>query len=556
MPTQDPVFHKAISFFQAGKLSEAEELLRAVLVADPTNNKARHLTGVILFRKKSYPEAIDFFQKTIRQDPTYAEAYNNYGILLNEIGDLETAAHLFEKAVALSSKNVNFMINYSSTLRELGRWEDALRWLTRARRLEPKSVEALLQTGAVLRRSGNFQAAEQMFRTALKKFPESAEVHNGLGNVCADILRFDEAMTFFQRAIELKPDYIDAYNNLALVFEFTGQLDTARTIYRRVLSIDAEQPESHLGIASTLFLEGRYEEAWHEYEWRWRMKGYRNNVRSYRQPLWDGRTGKRQTMYVFAEQGFGDTLQFVRYLPLVADRGFSVVLECHPSLHRLVSGMKGVTRVVSPGSGFHEFDTYCPLLSLPGIFQTSLTTIPATVPYLSVSKGLDQKWAERIGARGHSTRIGLVWSGNPTYIRDRLRSIPLDMIAGLSDIPGMEFYNLHKDGPAADIETFGRGTTILNFSKEVNDFADTSAFIQHLDVIITIDSAVAHLAGALAKPVWTLLPFAPDWRWMLHRVDTPWYPTMRLFRQPEPGNWNSVINDVHIALLKLVHKTS
>jgi hypothetical protein len=289
-------------------------------------------------------------------------------------------------------------------------------------------------------------------------------------------------------------------------------------------------------------LAGNFERGWREYEWRWKLKDHRGHIFS--SAAWDGSDVSGRTVLLHAEQGFGDAIQFIRYAPLVAGRGARVVVQCPEELASLIGRVEGVEKVVADGGQLPDFDLQCPLLSLPRVFGTTLENIPVEIPYCTADALLSRKWKDRLQHEDSRFKIGLVWAGRTKAKRERGRTCSLALFSALAGFDGVIFYSLQKGEGAEQAKNPPENMELIDYTEEIHDFSDTAAFIGNLDLVISIDTAVSHLAGALGKPVWTLLPFAPDWRWMLNRDDSPWYPTMRLFRQPSPGDWEAVIKDI------------
>jgi len=297
-----------------------------------------------------------------------------------------------------------------------------------------------------------------------------------------------------------------------------------------------------------LLLQGDFKRGWQEHEWRWKCRDYPSPQRNFAQPLWDGSALERRTLLLHTEQGLGDAIQFIRYLPLVAQRGGKIIIECQAELRRLFQTMLEKCPIVVRGDPLPAFDLHCPLLSLPLIFGTTLENIPQTVPYLHADAQDVKKWRERLDEHSPHLKMGLVWAGSPTNKNDRSRSIKLQSLAPLGQVPGVRLLSLQKGAAAAEAKTPPMGMELVDYTQELTDFADTAALIANLDLLISVDTAVVHLAGAMGKLVWTLLPFSPDWRWLLERENSPWYPTMRLFRQQVIGDWDNVITRVASAL--------
>ena len=354
-------------------------------------------------------------------------------------------------------------------------------------------------------------------------------------------------MHCYQRALSINPEYAKAHSNLGVAYSDLGDLDKSIASYRRALEISPGFPEAHWNYAQVLLLKGRFEQGWIEYEWRWKWKDFPSLKRNFAQPLWDGSNLNGRTILLHCEQGLGDSIQFIRYAPMVARLGGRVVVECPPQLKRLFQGVSGIDRLAGHHGELPTFDVQAPLLSLPHIFKTDLETIPNTVPYLSPpSEPLINL------ERGDGVRVGMVWAGKPTHIGDIKRSVDLGHFTTIANMEGCIFYSLQVGERRQDIGQHDLNESLIDLGEDLADFAVTASAIEQLDLVISIDTAVAHLAGALGKPVWTLLPHMPDWRWMLDREDTPWYPTMRLFRQKKAGDWEGVFRDVEIGLRERV----
>jgi len=334
-----------------------------------------------------------------------------------------------------------------------------------------------------------------------------------MGTALQEKGQFDEAIQCYKKAIEIDPDYVDARWNMSLLN----------------------------------LLCGNFKEGWKGYEWRWKLEGILVE-RNFSAPAWNGYDIKGRTILIYAEQGLGDTIQFVRYASLVADLGANVIVECQKELVSLVEKIRGIKQVIPYGNSLPEFDIHCSLLSLPLVFDTTLEDIPANIPYIYAGSPSVQKWRDKIDQTSSHIRIGLVWAGDPAKKKDRDRSCSLRLFSSLAQFNDVIFYSLQKGEASNQAMNPPEGMNLIDYTEEFHDFSDTAAFIENLDLVISVDTAVAHLAGSLGKPVWTLLPFVPDWRWMLSREDSPWYPTMRLFRQPRIGDWGSVIDRVVNAL--------
>jgi len=389
------------------------------------------------------------------------------------------------------------------------------------------------------------------YRQAITLRPDYADAYSNLGVALIDKGQLDEAIVACRQAITLRPDYANAYRNLGAALADKGQLDEAIAACRQAIKLRPNFARAHHNLALTLLMRGDFQPGWQENEWRWKCRDFPSPARNFSQPQWDGSAFEPRTLLLFPEQGIGDAFQFIRYLPLVVRRGGKIIIECQAEFQRLPRTMSEGCQIVAKGEPLPAFDLYCPLLSLPLVFGTTLENIPNIVPYLHADAQDAKRWQQRLDDYSPGLKVGkvgLVWAGNPAHKNDRNRSMKLTSLAPLGQVPGVRFFSLQKGAAAAQAKTPPTGMELIDWTPELRDFADTAALIANLDLIISVDTAVVHLAGAMSKPVWTLLPFNPDWRWMLEREDSPWYPTMRLFRQSVRGDWDSVIKRVAEAL--------
>jgi tetratricopeptide (TPR) repeat protein len=409
----------------------------------------------------------------------------------------------------------------------------------------PLSGQARINLAVMLDEQGRHEEALQKYREVLAHQGRSSLVLNNMGNSLMKLGRFSEAVESYRQALALAPECLEARLGLGAALQREGDAAGAVACFREALRRQPDSAEAHWNLALALLISGEFREGWREYEWRWRRGSFTSPQRHFRQPLWDGSPLGGRRLLIHAEQGLGDTLQFARYLPLAASAGGKVIVECQSwSLRALLQGIRGISAVYAMGERLPEFDLQAPLLSLPYIFGTTLETVPGDVPYLSVDPDCVASWGRRIGA-SDSLKVGIVWSGKP--LPDPFRSCPLQELAPLGNIPGVTFFSLQV--PAIPAERCGP-LNLVDHTAHIADFADTAALVSLLDLVISIDTSVAHLAGALAKPVWLLLPKAGDYRWLLRREDSPWYPTMRIFRQDVQGEWGAVIERVADSLRK------
>jgi Flp pilus assembly protein TadD len=467
----------------------------------------------------------------------------------HQAGRLQAAEELYRTILATQPGHTEALHFLGVIAYQKGKLADAAELLARAIGTNPGVPACHHHLGLVYAAAGRLEDAAASFGTALQLAPDLAEAHSGLGNVFKDLGRLDEAISRYRRALQAKPDFPDAYSNLGNVLELLGRHAESASAYEAALRLQPDHAEAHWNHSLLLLLLGEFERGWAEYEWRWQTKGFTR--RDYRRPRWRGERAPGRTILLHAEQGLGDTIQFVRYASTVKAYVGKVVFECQRPLVRLLSGCPGIDVLIAEGDEPPSFDLYAPLLSVPGILGTNLAGIPSGIGYVIPEAGRVAHWRRRLaGLDGY--RVGIGWQGNPKYAKDRYRSIPLAHFAPLAQVPGVRVVSLQKGGGEEQLEALRSRLPILDFSAELDEasgpFVDTVAILKSLDLVVTSDSALAHLAGAVGVPVWVALPSAPDWRWLLGRDDSPWYPTMRLFRQKTLGDWAGVFEDIVQAL--------
>jgi tetratricopeptide (TPR) repeat protein len=573
----------AVQQHQAGQLEQAEQIYRAILEVQPQQVDALHLLGVLAHQVGKHEQARTYIAEALRLRPDFVEAYINLGHVLREQGQRKEALACLQQALRLQPNYAEAHNNLGNVLQDQGQLEHALASYQQAVRLEPGYAEAHNNLGNVLLKQGQLVEAFASYQQALHLKPDYAEAHNNLGNVLLKQEQLTEAQACLQRALRLRPDFAEAHYNLGKVLQEQGQLAQAQACYQQALGLEPVYAEAHnnLGVvfqeqdkleealaslqqalrlkpdyaeahwnrALVCLLAGDFEQAWQDYEWRWQRQT--SSPLRFPQPLWDGSPLHGQTILLHAEQGLGDTLHFIRYASLVKERGGSVLVACQPPLIPLLRSCRGIDQLLPQGSPLPPFDVYAPLLSLPRIFGTTLTTVPAAVPYLFADPQRCHRWHSVLRSL-EGFKIGIGWQGNPRYRGDRQRSLPLVQFAPLAQLPGVQLISLQKGFGSEQVRTLADRFNVLELGSRLDEgtgaFEDTAAVLQHLDLIITSDTALPHLAGALGVPVWVALPFTPDWRWLRQREDSPWYPTMRLFRQREQGNWAEVFERITAAV--------
>lgn len=426
-----------------------------------------------------------------------------------------------------------------------GNLREALACYARALGLSPDDPDILLPMGAALHDLDRHDEALAAYRRIIERAPASAALYHNRGNTLLALDRFEEAIDSYARALALMPEDTEALVTMGTAFEQLGDYAAAMKCYDEAIKRGPDCAEAHWNRALALLRQGDYLQGWEEFDWRWQKKGYTTRWRELQATLWDGRPLNGRTILIHAEQAFGDTIQFARYLPLVARRGGKILVECPGPLVTLLETIEGVTLVVPAGMPVPRADFHLPLMSLPQLFATTLESIPNQIPYLFPPKERPQRWKDLIGQESR-LKIGLVWAGRKKP--DPHRTCRLSDLAPLAHVPEAIFYSLQIGEGADQAANPPAGMDLIDLTGEISNFADTAALIAQLDLVISIDTAVAHLAGALGKRTLLLLPFAADWRWMLERSDSPWYPDMRLFRQKQPGVWSTVVDEVRRVL--------
>jgi hypothetical protein len=512
------LFEKAQAAHRDGALAQAEKRYKAVLARDPQHVGALHLLGYLKFQMGCPAEALNRLAQALKVNGRSSELLSTYGLVLHTLGRFDEALMHYDAALALAPDDVDLINRRGAACLRLGRADEALAAFERVLARDPQHIDAL----------GN------------------------RGNALVALNRPEEAITTYVAAMHAGGESAQLLTNRAHALRRLDRLDDAITDLARALARDTNFAEARFELALAQLARGDTAEGWSNYEHRWRTAAFALHRRDFKSPLWTGEQSlERRTILLHAEQGFGDTLQFVRYAPLVAERGATVVLEVQPELVRLMTGLAGVARVVSRGDKLVPFDLHCPLMSLPRAFGTGVDTVPATTPYLRVSTAEIASWAARL-PQGRP-RIGVCWAGRSSHSNEVNRSIPLVRFAHLWDGIDVDVVSLQyrpNDAERALLQSRG----VIDVAAHLHDFADTAALIENLDLVVSVDTAIAHLAGALAVPTLIMLPFAADFRWLRERTDSPWYQNATLFRQPRFGDWQPVIEQVRAHFVRVAHR--
>jgi tetratricopeptide (TPR) repeat protein len=581
--------------FEKKQLDAAVASFEAALALDPSNSAVLSNLGVVYLQQGKFEQAADAFQGALHFAPGVADLHNNLGEAQQNLGNYPAAIACFEQAAALAPNMIEAHLNLGTALRLCLEFERAIDSFGHAVKIDPQHVGAQFQLGEALQAAQRLEEAADCYRFVLEHDPDHVDTLLNLGGVHQQQKEYSLASVEYQKVLQLQPGHVGALFNLATLQHseaYYGDPEKrderfAKAIeqYRAVLAIDPHHIQSHLWIAAARLAQMRLDEALASYDDALAIDPENPDVRARRGsllllmgdfasgwadseyrfqetngvpfpkfscPLWRNDApleGKR--ILICTEQGLGDSLHFVRYIELVAQLSpdalyFAVPIELRP----LFESLHGITRLLSTGDIYPEFDYYCPLMSLPYAFKTELDTIPAKVPYLHAPSALAAHWAEKL-KEFHSPRIGIAWSGNPKYVSDFNRTIDFKALRPYLDATNLHFFSLQKNVRAEDVELLSNAGNITDLAPHLNNFADTAAIVANLDLIISADTSVAHLAGALGRPVWIMIPYTPDSRWLTNRTDSPWYPTARLFRQSRPRDWISVFKELQAALESL-----
>jgi tetratricopeptide (TPR) repeat protein len=584
-PAAQSLFEAGLAHHQAGRAGAARALYDRALRADPDHFDALHLLGVVLVQAGEGPAGVALIERAIAVRPGDVAARSNLGWALAEAGRLDDAVAAYDGALELDPGYIAGHYNRANALRDRGALAEALAGYDRVLGLQPAFVEAWVNRGAVLERLRSPAETVASFQKAIGLRPDLAVAHANLAKVLNDLKRSDEALASAERAVALVPDSAAAHNHRALALYDLRRLDEALAAADRAITLDPKYPEAHNSRAITLFDLRRLDEAvascdralairpdfaaahlnratsllslgdlargFEEYRWRWQVNGFQPAITRLR-PAWEGQDLTGKSILVYGEQGFGDHLQFSRSVTEAAKRAARTVLVTEPALLTLFQRSFPGVEVSTGVQDEATFDFQVALMDLPAAFGTTRETIPADIPYLVADPGDVARWADRL-AGYPGRKVGLVWAGDTHAGRaagaavDRRRSLRLAQFAPLARVPGVTFVSLQKGEPAAQAASPPDGLQLIDLTADLRDFSDTAALVENLDLVIAVDTAVAHLAGALGKPVWILLPYVADWRWLMDREDSPWYPTARLFRQKSVGDWAEVIKRVAAA---------
>ena len=552
----EALVRQGLALHQSGDLRDACERYEAALALAPDHFDALHLLGVVQLQLQAPERAVALIGRALGIDPNAAAAHCNLALALSQSGDLKAALASADRAIALSADYVEAHVNRAAILLRLERPAPALASYDAALILRPGSAALHVGRARALSDLARYVEALAAANRAVALEPDLAEAHHRCGLALFDLDRLDAALAAFERSVDRAPGYAEAHANRAMTLYDLGRREEALIAADRALALRSDFPEVELTRAMSLLSVGKLREGFEAYRSRWRLPRFADRAPPVSCPLWDGQDVTGKSVLVWREQGFGDCIQFARYAPLLASIAGSVTLLADPPLTRLFRSLPKVEVLDRLEDDAGPFDYQIPLLCLPRVFGTTLETIPAGAPYLSANSEDAATWSARLEDTG-DLRIGLVWSGadrsaDPTgAAMDRRRSVSLARLAPLARVQGATFVSLQKGEAAAQAARPPAGMRLIDLTADLHDFADTAALISALDLVVTVDTAVAHLAGALGKPVWVLSRFDGCWRWLGDREDSPWHPTARIFRQRTSGDWDGVIERVAVALVQL-----
>ena len=467
---------------------------------------------------------------------------------LHAAGKLRDAEALYRQVLQREPLNPDALHHLGLIALQAGQPEPGIELMRRSIAIKPTVPFFHMNLGAAFHAVGRFPEAIAAFERGVQLNPNDAAAHHSLGLAHEKLYDYDRARAYYRRAVELDPKHAPSYYNLGVIAEYHGEYDESLRLLDKAIELKPDYALARTSRATDLLRREKFEEGWREYEWRWRLPQFRQDLPDPRKPIWTGDSLTGRTILLRCEQGMGDTIQFVRYASLVKERGpKKLILLSQPALTRLMKRATGVDEVVAQGAAIPSYDVQVPLLSLPRIFKTDIGTIPANVPYIAAEPDRVSAWRDKL-AGDANLKVGLVWSSNPGHPLARFRTTTLSAFAPLAQIPGLTFYSLQKGEPAKQSASAPAGMKLIDRTDELTDFAETAALLENLDLVVTVDTAVAHLAGAMGKRTFTIVPFLSDFRWFRDRHDSPWYPSMRLFRLRSMYGWDEAISRAAEAL--------
>ena len=541
---------EAVQLHQQGRLREAERLYARVLKAAPEHFDALHLLGLAKAQSGQMGEAFRLMSAALKINGQAPELLMNFANVLHALKRDAEALNCLDKALTLRPGDPDALLNRGNALLTLGRPQEALASFDAVLVRNPRQADALLGRGGAHAALGRPEPALADFDAALALGHPGASYNRG--NALAELGRYAEAVAAFDRTLSVAPNHAQAWNNRGNVLTALKRHHEAVESFGKAIALQKDYADAHLNCALALLVLGDWQRGFQEYEWRWQRSGMTDTRRGYSRPLWLGEYPlARKIILLHAEQGLGDSIQFARYASLLAQAGAAVVLEVQAELKTLLTALQGVASCHAHGEKLPAYDVHCPLGSLPLAFKTEPVTVPAELPYLRAGEAHLAKWRQRIEALP-GKRIALAWAGNASHANDRNRSIDLKLLEPLLTLDGVSYLSIQHDLRGNDAQILAHHANVTHLGEELSDMADTAAIAALADLTVSVDTSVAHVAGGLGRPLWVMLPFAPDWRWTLNGEHTPWYPQARLFRQAALGDWPSTVATLRAELARFV----
>jgi tetratricopeptide (TPR) repeat protein len=539
----------AVDHHKAGRAQQVEKLTLEVLASDTQNAHALLLLGLACRQQGRIQASINMIRRAQKARPSDPLVLANLGLALMDQQNNAEAEQLFLRTLEVNPRQVEALFGMGGIFFQKNDLDEAEKWLRQTLEVEPEYADALNNLAVVVKKKGNREEALRLFRKAVELAPSNIAFLCNLGENLHESGKYPEAVATLKRVLEVEPDNVKAKQVLCFACYDLGDLEASKAYCHSALAQDPEHIVTRFNLCMIKLLEGDYESGWPEYDLRWKVYP----PRKFTQPQWMGESLEGKRLLIHAEQGLGDTMQFIRYLELAQGTGAEIHLEVPERLYRLIETIKGPAKLYKNGEPLPEFDYHSPLLSLPARFHTTLQTVPARIPYLRTPAEAREK-AAKIAWPQAGLRVGLSWGGSPGRNNDVLRSFQLSYLEPLFDLEGVNFFSLQMGPPAAQLEPYK--DKIFDLAPFTGDMADTAAQIEELDLVISVDTSIAHLTGGLGKPLWVMLSLLPDWRWMLNRSDSVWYPTARLFRQIRWNDWSTVVQDLRQALAEKVAQIS
>lgn len=558
----EDILKEALSFHRKGFITRAKSTYEEIIKINPNHANALFLLGVIYAQKNNHQQSVGLISKAIARQPDNAYFHFVLGNSLKELGRFDESISSYDQAIALKSDYAEAYLHRGAALHEVNQFEREIWNYDQAIALNlpnlsdtDRRTEAYFKRGSAMKELKRWQEALVSYDQAINLNPHHAEALCNRGNILNELKQLEEAVASYNKTIELEPSYAEPYYNRGVALAGLNQMDEAIASYDQAIALKPDYMGAHYNKSLALLVKGELAAGWELYEWRWRNENDGPKQRDFGQPLWLGKEPLQgKTILLHNDQGLGDAIHFCRYARLVAALGGIVVLEVQQPLTSLLRHLQGVDTVIARGHALPDFDCHCPLLSLPLAFGTTLDNIPNEQRYLSSDPEKIRLWEKRLGRKA-AKRIGLVWSGNEQHSNDHNRSVTLAQL--LPYLPSSFHYvSLQKELRAVDREALNQQSMVEHYGDELHDFSDTAALCELMDLVVSVDTSVAHLSAALGKPTWILLPFKPDWRWLLDRPESVWYPTARLYRQNKRGEWGNVFESIRDDLLQWHEQTA